>query len=689
MCSFKLIRLHSIFLAVLVFSEIHAIPATDELDSLFEVVSTQEDGIEKVNTIIEIAMKYARIDLDSAMMFAEQAFALSNQLDYDKGRLDALFRKGYIQKKKGNYNTSFEYFTEFLALSEKIQDSGNMAKGYLEYAIAFRRMGKEELASYYHKKSISIYLKLNHKWGLLSNYNSLGNLFKSNAQFDSAAYYYMQAININKEVGSVKNLIIIYHNLGGTYKELQDYENARKYLFMALNNTEDDDKDKLSIIYTKLGNVSNEEMYLDSALFYYKLAEPLCRDLRDLRGLSDLYMNYGIVFEKKGLYDLAYHNYNLALKYYKEQNLSKGIIKACQRIAEVYSKRGNYNEALMLLDSCYQLSKSTNRTNERLSILLHFSEIYYESGNYRLSYDYFNKYNNLKDSIYMLEKEEIIADLRIQYDRELDQAKILALENENLRKTKQRNTYFFTGLTIIGLGIFLLLYLRLTARKNRIIAEQRIRQLEEEKKLLAAKFLVEGQEEERKRIAQELHDGLGVLLSTTKMQFSSIKDKSPENKSLIERATKLLEQASGDVRKISHNMMPGLLTKLGLCEAVEDLFERLNETEGISAHAEITGGRERLPENKEIMMYRIVQEMVNNTLKHAEAKHLGLVINVLPEHLDILYTDDGKGFDVAEQLESKSLGLQSIQSRVNFLEGQLQIESSPEAGTKYTMLIPT
>jgi len=199
---------------------------------------------------------------------------------------------------------------------------------------------------------------------------------------------------------------------------------------------------------------------------------------------------------------------------------------------------------------------------------------------------------------------------------------------------------------------------------------------------------VEGQEEERKRIAKDLHDGLGVLLSTAKIQFTAIKDKSPENKPIIDKATKLLEQATGDVRKISHNMMPGLLTKFGLYEATEELIDRINETEEIKAKIDISGEQIRLTENREIMLYRIFQEIINNTLKHAGAKNILLQIKILIDQLQIEYSDDGNGFNVEEKLKSKSIGLTSIQSRVNFLEGKMNIESGEDKGTKFELFIP-
>ncbi len=149
-----------------------------------------------------------------------------------------------------------------------------------------------------------------------------------------------------------------------------------------------------------------------------------------------------------------------------------------------------------------------------------------------------------------------------------------------------------------------------------------------------------------------------------------------------------LEQAAGDVRKISHNMMPGLLTKFGFYEAAEDLIEQIDETEGLNATCGITGDTKRLPENTEIMLYRIIQETVNNTLKHADAKNILLKMNVQPEALNIEYSDDGKGFSLDEKIESKSIGLTSIQSRVNFLSGTSRIEAKPGEGVKYFIQIP-
>ncbi len=125
------------------------------------------------------------------------------------------------------------------------------------------------------------------------------------------------------------------------------------------------------------------------------------------------------------------------------------------------------------------------------------------------------------------------------------------------------------------------------------------------------------------------------------MQVSSIKFSATENNNMIKRATSLLDQAISDVRRISHNMMPGLLTKFGIFEAIRDLIDKINETQELSASLKVQGSEERLPEKVEIMIYRITQELINNTLKHAGAKVITIEIHMLPEQINITYADDG------------------------------------------------
>jgi signal transduction histidine kinase len=172
------------------------------------------------------------------------------------------------------------------------------------------------------------------------------------------------------------------------------------------------------------------------------------------------------------------------------------------------------------------------------------------------------------------------------------------------------------------------------------------------------------------------------------MHFTTLRDKTPENKPLIDKAAKLLEQATGDVRRISHNMMPGLLTKYCVLDALEDLIEQVEEMKDIHASMIVEGEQRRLKENTEIMVYRIIQEMVNNTLKHANAKNIRLEIELDAERMTVDYKDDGKGFDAEEKIKAKSIGLTSIQSRVKFLNGAVTIQSERNKGSHFSIKIP-
>ena len=668
----------------------------DDVDSLIMLIVSQDDNTEKVDRFILLSQHYRSIDTDSALLFCDQALKLSRALAYREGRADALYKKSLIYNSIGEANVSLSYANSFMQLSDSLQDSMRLAKAYYHIGNLQNDFSNNRPALHNYKKSLRIYFDKRDTAKMMILNNSIGNYYQTITKYDSAVIYFHNAIKLYELSGCERGLGAILSNLAKVYLRLEEFENAGKYLNMSLEFYEKHGAiANMAILYTKLGNLANEEGDYVRAMEYYHQADSLYREVNNARGIHDIYINCGIIYLKQGKYNLALNNCNLALAYYHKQNIAVGKITSWQCKASAYSGLGKFEQALILYDSCLQLAIESNNPYRQKEILGNMSEIYYDAGDFKKAFIFLVRFDKIKDSIFNLEKAEIISDLQFKYEKEKDQAHILSLENENLFKdlrirtrTNQRNAYFFIGLGIITIALFLFIFFRYKARKEKIITAQKIRQLEEEKKLLAARFLVEGQEEERKRIAQELHDGLGVLLSATRMQFSAIRDKSPENKALIEKASKFLEQASGDVRKISHNMMPGLLTKLGLYEALEDLFDNLADTRGLNAQIEINVSKERLPENQEIMLYRIIQEIVNNTLKHADAKRIELQINVRQGWLDIRYSDDGKGFDVEEKQEQKTLGLQNILSRVKFLNGSVSIESSPDKGTIYKINIP-
>lgn len=680
------------FSAVMLVSAIpgEAMPGPDQIDSLKQVVATLNDKQEKADNLLLLTQAfYESESLDSAISCCEKALELSTRIGYQQGVAEACYKQGLIQNKKSDYNAALNSILLYIETVKPLNDNKGLSKGYYFLGTLLRQQGNIDSAVLLYHESLTMFIKLNDTFRIIAAYNAMGNVFLEISEYDSAAYYYIKTIKLCEASGNQQLLGTLYNNLGKTFTRLEDYEEATRYLEMSLDlNKKNKNERGLALCLINLGNNYNESDNTKEALKYYDQAAEILRSLPESINVIDLFNNYAEVYTKQEKYELALNNYDKALTYYLNQKQAEGIMITMKNKGDIYSLQGKYEKAQAIFDSSLNIASRTGYRKNRLDILGAISNNYFRAGDYKKAYEYQYKYYNLNDSLFSLVKAKAIKDLEQKYEKEKDQAHILALEKENLQKTSERNAIMFSGLGIIVLALFIVIYFRQRAVHVKIVAQQKIRQLEEEKKLMAAKLLVEGQEEERKRIAKELHDGLGVLLSATKMQFSTISDSSPENKVLIDKATRMLEQATGDVRKISHNMMPGLLTKLGFFEAVEDLLEHIGDTKDLNAACTITGSQDRLSENKEIMLYRIVQEMVNNTLKHAEAKNIELKINMDGGRLEIEYSDDGRGFDVAKEMESESIGLKSIQSRVNFLNGTLGLESRPGEGTRYSIRIP-
>ncbi|MEN8224097.1 MAG: ATP-binding protein [Bacteroidota bacterium] len=684
-----------IFLAVGMQIPVYATSQSEAEDRFYTAIN-MKDNAEKVNEFINLAILYRNISFDTALLCCDIAGGIAQQINYTEGEANALYKKSLIYSNIGSLVKAIEYAEDALHIAETIQDTLFMAKVHYALGNLFNDSDSIYLALDHFRFALKIFQQNKDTAKVAIVYSGLGNYYKNISAYDSSASCFHRYLEYSTPGTNPKNMAKILGSLGDIYLKSNDFENSRKYFELALEqNLMTNDINELATIYSRFGGLEVALVNHPAALIYYDLADSIYRKYKIKEGINNCRVNKSLLYLEQGKYEQASSKLDSALIYYKDENLPQGMIAAWLAKADIYRKQKYYDKALEYCDSSITLAEKTGllkRLEQSLNVLI---SIYYDQGSWKKVSAALIRLHDVEDSIYNLNKSVSIADLMIKYEREKDQLKIINLEVQNLhleyqklQRTKQRNAFFYIGSGLVILAVALLFFFRYRAHKNQVIAEQQIKQLQEEKKFLAARFLVEGQESERKRIASAIHDSLGVLLSTSKMHITAIKDNNPDNQVLIDKATRQLEEASSEMRKISHNMMPGLLSKLGLCEALEDLFDTLNESKGLDARLEVLGPKNRLPENQEIMIYRVVQEMVNNTLKHAQADKVDLTLVIHPDELDLSYSDNGKGFDIKEIIRKKTMGVQSIRSRVKFLDGIINIKSSPGNGSVYRISIP-
>ncbi|HVM88903.1 MAG TPA: sensor histidine kinase [Puia sp.] len=196
------------------------------------------------------------------------------------------------------------------------------------------------------------------------------------------------------------------------------------------------------------------------------------------------------------------------------------------------------------------------------------------------------------------------------------------------------------------------------------------------------------QENERKRIANDLHDSLGPLLSSVKLNINSIDVHNEQDEEIISKASKRIDEIIKSLRQISYNLLPNTLQRNGLGEALREFVKEVQNKHNMQVHLRVPKDV-HITKEKEIHVFRILQEMIHNVLKHADAENLYIAVTEESGNLQVMVKDDGKGFDMEKsKKESQGLGLKSLESRIEILKGELSFESSPNKGASYFFKAP-
>ncbi|HZV69437.1 MAG TPA: histidine kinase [Saprospiraceae bacterium] len=330
----------------------------------------------------------------------------------------------------------------------------------------------------------------------------------------------------------------------------------------------------------------------------------------------------------------------------------------------------------------------------------HLSASYEKMNDYPAALLVLKTYNQFNDSLNDASKstqEMLLRQKNLESKTELSEMK--SERNITVLNSKMQNLTSY-GL-LIGVVIMLIVsYIIIRSYQERLNANQiitkqneeltlrKITELETNLKIETMSSMLTGQEVERERIARDLHDSLGGLLSTVKLHFDAIQTKNPEitNQKEYKKAYTLLDEACAEVRTISNNMQPGALLKMGIVPAIKDLINRIESEE--MPHIEFIhyGALHDLPTGIILHIYRIVQELLYNCLKHAHAKEILIQLIRNEEDLEIMVEDDGKGYEPGEV--KKGMGTENVSARVNFLKGEISVYSVIGTGTTSTITIP-
>jgi len=234
--------------------------------------------------------------------------------------------------------------------------------------------------------------------------------------------------------------------------------------------------------------------------------------------------------------------------------------------------------------------------------------------------------------------------------------------------------------------LFMLFYQKKMAQEQ--LKLQRLELDYQQKMMLAA---LESQENERKRVASDLHDSIGGMLSTIRVGLTTVA-KQISDPQLVEQQKQMLDDTISSVRRISRDLMPPTLEKFGLVQAVKEMCERVQSTAYIQVAFSEHGEFRTLEQNQELMIFRIIQELINNAVKHSKSSTINVVFNAT-DKLEVVVEDDGVGFDATALLShhapsSRGLGLFNIENRVRLLNARLEFDNERKAGTRITMIMP-
>ncbi|MDR2056983.1 MAG: tetratricopeptide repeat protein [Dysgonamonadaceae bacterium] len=589
---------------------------------------------------------YSQTDIEKTRYYAGKAIDLAEKMVYKMLMSDAYRLIGDTYYKVSQYDSAMVYYEKAL------------------WAVEQAKAGKKQYRKHVFDDALS------------TIYGSIGNLYNIQGKRHEAIDYYTKALKLFEKWDWKESQAIAYENIGEMYLSMDNYEQA-EINFTKLNAIGQEINDSLIIMYV---DKELSALYLIQKNYGKALEHAEAARRYIFTHPEEGEDSKAIIFNLFAqIYSEGYNDIGKAENYIRQAlQIDSTLIVPREKstslalLSSIYLQRSEWRKAEQT--ALKALSIDSTEPSNTMALYKNLAKAYAHLGNAAKADEYIDKLQELQASWSNKHYQSAIREMEVKYETEKKETKIAALEGE--KRLIMWLSIAGGAVLLLALAAFFFLW-RWTVQKKRL-AESQIKQLEQEKQLIATQAVLDGEIQERTRLARDLHDSLGSILAAAKYNLVVIKQISMLGEKDVEHYNKavcLLDDSMDEMRRVAHHLMPEPLSRTGLKQSVADFCSAIPVVK-----FSYYGDETRFDPKLEVMIYRILHELVTNALKHAGAKHILVQLVRDEDGIALTVQDDGCGFDLSA--ESKGMGLRNICSRVESFNGNLDIDSQPGKGTE-------
>ena len=625
-------------------------------DSLLTSLSREKQDSDKASTLLDIGVLYLDNHPDSAAYYAKALCKLSEERHLYNWLANGLSMQGYILSCQNKHEEAIALDMQAIAVAKKANLQKVLANIYNNTAICYSDMGEKSSTLDYYLKAEAIYEQTGDSSSMTFLYGNIASVYNDLREFNSGYVYALKGISLCRRLHSTHGLGSGMVNLSSALISLKRYDTALVVLFQ------------------------NKELARRENNKYQQV---------------NVLANIDYAYTGLGKFNLIKANADEMMTISTSIDNKEGICYALVGLAEYWLHQKKFALAIHYADSAIAIAKAARLISVERDSYQEGGNIEVASGNIS-RYHYYDDLRDSMDEILSSDKIlKITHEMDAKYSLSKKQAEIDALNKQREIQQltlKQRDTMNWAlSCLVLVTALIGLLYNRNYRQKKKLLQadtllqQQRILELEKEKQLLAARGVLQGQVDERTRLAKDLHDGLGSILSSAKYSFSSMKENliiTSATAEAFDRSMGMLDRSISELRMIAHNMMPEALVRFGLDTALRDFCHSVDQSGAIRLTYQSFDIEEgSIPALTAGAVYRITQELVNNILKHAGATTALVQLVRKGDTLSITVEDNGKGFNTSILQTSDGTGYLNLKNRVDYLNGTIDIQTAPDKGT--------